>query len=57
MVERTTFQVDYATFFVGGKFYELQVTNPIIKVRSMVNKENWPQVIDYMKKQCIEATR
>jgi hypothetical protein len=52
-----TSQVDYDTFFVGGKFYMLQVTNPITRVRSIVNKKNWPRAIDYMKKQCIEATR
>jgi hypothetical protein len=54
--ERTS-QVDYATFFVGGNFYKLHVTNPITRVRNMVNKENWPRTIDYMKKQCIETIR
>ncbi len=39
--KKPTFQVDYTNFFVGGKLYMLHVTNSIIGVMSMANKEDW----------------
>jgi hypothetical protein len=50
-----TCEVDYVVFFVGGKFYMLYVTDLIIGIRSMVNKEDWVPSIDYVKKQCTEV--
>ncbi len=39
--KKPTFQVDYIVFFVGGKLYMLHVTNSIMGVKSMANKEDW----------------
>jgi hypothetical protein len=33
----------------------LHVTNLITRIKIMVNKEDWAQTIDYVKKQCIEV--
>jgi hypothetical protein len=40
---------------VGGKLYMLHVIDLITGIRSMVNKEDWAWVIDYVKKWCIEV--
>ncbi len=48
-------KVDYTAFFVGGKLYMLHATNPIIGIKNMVNKEDWVQAIDFVKKQCTEV--
>jgi hypothetical protein len=47
---KPTYEVDYATFFVGGKLYMLHVTDLITRIKSMVDKENWARAIDYVKK-------
>jgi len=53
-VEKPTFQVDYTAFFMGGKLYMLHVTNSIIGVRSMANKEDWAWLLIMWKNNALK---
>jgi len=45
-------QVEYATFFIGGKLYMFHVTNWTTCVVCLVSKEAWVETANSMKKQC-----
>jgi len=45
-------QVEYATFFIGGKLYMFHVTNGTTCVVCLVSKEAWVETTNSMKKQC-----